>query len=101
MIVDVAPAARDRFDQTLLLYSSYMSDRSLDRIQLRIDKMLVYLTKNPRFGPYADGVAPGKDGVRYRKVTVGKIKIIYKIVGDRIKVSDIFDARQDPRKMRG
>lgn len=37
----------------------------------------------------------------YRRLVVGNFKIIYRIVDDMIHVTDIFDARQDPKRMRG
>lgn len=38
---------------------------------------------------------------QYRRLVVGNFKIIYRIDGEWIRVTDIFDARQDPRRMRG
>ena len=37
----------------------------------------------------------------YRRLVAGNFKIIYRIEGEVIQVTDIFDARQDPRRMRG
>ncbi len=37
----------------------------------------------------------------YRRLVVGNFKIIYRIDGEMIYVTDIFDARQDPQRMRG
>lgn len=37
----------------------------------------------------------------YRRLVVGNFKIIYRIEGEMIYVTDIFDTRQDPKRMRG
>jgi plasmid stabilization system protein ParE len=37
----------------------------------------------------------------YRRLVAGNFKIIYRVEGDMIHVTDIFDARQDPKRMRG
>ena len=37
----------------------------------------------------------------YRRLVVGNFKIIYRIDGEWIRITDIFDARQDPKRMRG
>ena len=36
----------------------------------------------------------------HRRVIKGHSKIIYRVVGDTIYVTDVFDSRQDPRKMK-
>ncbi|MBL0127412.1 MAG: type II toxin-antitoxin system RelE/ParE family toxin [Flavobacteriales bacterium] len=37
----------------------------------------------------------------YRRLVVGNFKVIYRVDDEVIYVTDIFDARQDPSKMRG
>jgi plasmid stabilization system protein ParE len=37
----------------------------------------------------------------YRRLVVGNFKIIYRIEGEVIHVTDIFDSRQDPKRIRG
>ena len=37
----------------------------------------------------------------YRRLVVGNFKIIYRIEGEVIYVTDTFDARQDPKRMQG
>ena len=78
-----------------------MSDTSVLRRRQRVIDGLSFLATHPRAGPYADEIKPGEDGIRYRKWLVDHFKIIYKIVSDELWVSDIFDGRQDPSKMRG
>ncbi|MCE2995769.1 MAG: type II toxin-antitoxin system RelE/ParE family toxin [Cyclobacteriaceae bacterium] len=40
-------------------------------------------------------------GQSHRRVIVNNYKIIYVIKNDYILITDIFDARQDPQKMKG
>ena len=39
-------------------------------------------------------------GQSHRRIIEGNYKIIYRIDGDMIYVTDIFDTRQDPGKMK-
>jgi hypothetical protein len=43
----------------------------------------------------------GRQKFVYRRLVVGNFKVIYRIEKDLIYVTDIFDARQDPKRMRG
>jgi len=38
-------------------------------------------------------------GMGHRRMVSGNYKIIYRIEGELVVVTDIFDARQDPEKM--
>ena len=42
----------------------------------------------------------GKEYV-YRRLVIGNFKVIYRIDGEVVYVTDIFDMRQDPKMMRG
>jgi toxin ParE1/3/4 len=37
----------------------------------------------------------------HRRLIIGHYKIIYRIIGEVIYITDIFDSRQDPAKMKG
>lgn len=52
--------------------------------------------------PGAGQIEPWLEGAthEYRRLVVGRFKVIYRIDGNRILVTDIFDTRQDPRRMR-
>lgn len=39
--------------------------------------------------------------LNHRYILKGHTKIIYRIEGDKIYITDFFDSRQDPRKMKG
>lgn len=40
-------------------------------------------------------------GLGHRRLIEGHIKIVYRIVGETVYITDIFDSRQDPDKMKG
>jgi toxin ParE1/3/4 len=39
-------------------------------------------------------------GLDHRRIVEGNYKIIYRVINDIIYVTDIFDSRQDPAKMK-
>ena len=53
--------------------------------------------------PHAGQVEVWMDGRdhEYRRLVVGNFKVIYRIDGEVIHVTDIFDSRQNPKRMRG
>lgn len=40
-------------------------------------------------------------GLAHRRIMEGHYKIIYRFIGEYIYITDIFDSRQDPYKMKG
>jgi len=40
-------------------------------------------------------------GLGHRRLVVSHYKIIYRVAGEYIYITDIFDSRQDPDKMKG
>ena len=40
-------------------------------------------------------------GLGHKRLIVSHYKIIYRIIGEYIYITDIFDSRQDPDKMKG
>ncbi len=39
--------------------------------------------------------------LEHRRLIEGNYKIIYRVIGEYIYITDIFDSRQDPDKMKG
>ena len=39
-------------------------------------------------------------GLDHRRVVVGNHKVVYLVTPDEVRVIDVFDARQDPQRMR-
>jgi toxin ParE1/3/4 len=65
-----------------------------DRILDHADTLLVQPLKGQK-EPFLDHL-----GLGHRRFVVSHYKIIYKVVGEYIYITDIFDARQDPDKMK-
>jgi toxin ParE1/3/4 len=40
-------------------------------------------------------------GLNHRRIVISHYKIIYRIIGEYIYITDIFDSRQNPGKMKG
>ncbi|RLC25108.1 MAG: hypothetical protein DRH21_04460 [Deltaproteobacteria bacterium] len=66
-------------------------DKILDKAEL--------LIKNPFLGQKEELLAPL--GLQHRRLIVDHCKIIYRIENGIIFITDIFDSRQDPKKMNG
>ena len=64
-----------------------------------VTKALKYLEEHPGWGAVEELI--GTSRYRYRRIVVGHIKIIYRVGRAVIHVTDIFDSRQDPGKMKG
>ena len=50
---------------------------------------------------YTEGPFLEHLGLGHRPIIEGHFKIIYKVEGEYIYITDIFDSRQDPDKMKG
>ena len=66
-----------------------------DRILAKADKLLDY----PQLGQLEEYLAHLDKG--HRRLVEGNHKIIYRMEGGNIYITDIFDSRQDPSKMKG
>ena len=66
-----------------------------DKILAKADKLL----ENPYLGQQEEYLE--HIGQSHRRVIEGYYKIIYKLEGETIVITDIFDSRQDPSKMKG
>jgi toxin ParE1/3/4 len=40
-------------------------------------------------------------GLNHRRIVVNHYKIIYRVIGEYIYITDIFDSRQNPDRMKG
>jgi len=66
-----------------------------DQILDRADTLLLQPLKGQK-EPFLEHL-----GLGHRRLVESHYKIIYRVVGDYIYVTDIFDSRQDPDKMKG
>ena len=99
MKVEVKPVAYRRMLRSIRLVYGKASPETRQRIGERILDEVNALAQ--RIG--VSQLEPALDHLRmgHRRVVVGKFKIIYRVLKDRIIVTDIFDARQDPKRMKG
>jgi len=79
-----------------------MAGASLEKREEVIDRVLEE-TRTLVVWPHAGQVEIWMEGRTfvYRRLVVGNFKVIYRIEKDLIYVTDIFDGRQDPKRMRG
>ena len=66
-----------------------------NRILDRADTLLLQPNQGPK-EPYLEHL-----NLDYRRIIESHYKIIYRVVGETIYITDVFDSRQDPDKMKG
>ena len=74
--------------------ASELIDQQVDALWSRVDRLL----QHPTAGQFEDQLHDL--GLRHRRWVLGELKIVYRIVEDRLIVTDFFDSRQDPRHMK-
>ena len=99
MKVIITEPAWESYAQALNFLSGYMTDRELERWDKKLWDNIDDLKKWPRRGQYEPWLEYKGEG--HRRLVVGKFKVIYRIGSRAIYIMDIFDAQQDPRKMKG
>jgi len=86
-------------EETLEFIAQKVSQDKLIEIRDQILDRADTLLKQPLIGqkePFLEHL-----GFGHRRLVEGHCKIIYKVVGEYIYITDIFDSRQDPDKMKG
>ncbi len=86
-------------EETLEFIALSVTQKKMIEIRDRILDRADTLLKQPLIGqkePFLDHL-----GLGHRRLIEGHCKIIYKVVGEYIYITDIFDSRQDPDKMKG
>lgn len=94
----IADSAWESLARLQAYWAQYNAD---EKVEARVDELLaevLWLSEWPGAG--AQEVLLKRRGRQYRRWVVGRVKIVYYIVGDELRVSDFFDARQDPRRMK-
>jgi len=97
--IEYAIEAIENMERSLDVTCSGMSGERREALVSKIFEATHGLLQHPRGGqlePLMAGMTH-----EYRRLVVGNFKIIYRIEAETIYVTDIFDARQDPRRMRG
>lgn len=85
--------------ESLEFISEQVSPEKLLQIRDQILNSTDILLNNPKSGqlePYLEHLNLG-----HRRLVEGNYKIIYRIEGQIIYITDIFETRQNPKKMKG
>jgi toxin ParE1/3/4 len=91
--------ALQSLEEALEFIAPKVSYEKLIEIRDRILDTADTLLSQPLKGqsePYLEHLQLG-----YRRLVEGHYKIIYRVIGEYIYITDIFDSRQDPDKMKG
>ena len=85
------------------ILTDYWSDlKTHERIVQRVDELwdnVDWLLKHPRAGQVEEQL--DELGLGHRRWVVREVKIVYRIVGQVLLITEFFDSRQDPRKIKG
>ena len=86
-------------EEALEFIAPKVSSEKLVKIRNRILDAADTLLLQPQLGqkePYLEHLS-----LEHRRLIEGNYKIIYRVIGEYIYITDIFDSRQDPDKMKG
>ena len=91
--------ALERLDEIHTYLEKEASERIADRTIGRILEAVKLLEQFPHGGQ----VEPWLEhkGLRHRRAVIGQYKVVYRLHRMEIRITDVFDARQDPGKMKG
>jgi toxin ParE1/3/4 len=86
-------------EETLNFIAPFITYEKLIEIRDKVLDAADTLVLHPLQGP----IEPFLEhlGLGHRRLVVSHYKIIYRVSGDYIYITDIFDSRQDPSKMKG
>ncbi len=99
MRVELTEPAWESLDQAIAFLHLHWSERVIDRIVSRLWENIELLLEFPFGGQVETDLAYMGKG--HRRIVVGHFKVIYYVDGEVVYVTDIFDSRQDPGKMKG
>ena len=80
-------------------YKQFVSRKIADRIKSGIIEKLKTLKDNPHIGQKEEFLE--HLNLSHRRMVEGNYKIVYRIEEETIFITDIFDARKNPDKIRG
>lgn len=81
-----------------LYYRMAANERVAEKIRSSIFESTRPLLKDPLIGAIEENLIELKQQHQY--LVVGNYKIIYRVIASKIYVTDIFDCRQNPKKMK-
>lgn len=98
MRIVVTTPAWESYLHAMQFLAGYMTDRELERLDEKLWDRIADLKKFPRGGQFEPYLVHLGEG--HRRLVVGNFKVVYRLEGRTVHITDIFDARQDPRKMK-
>lgn len=98
MKVVVTTAARRRLKILLQFYLYAHGEAYASRVLNAVQEAIHWLGEHPGAGAPEAWIDSGRT---HRRWVVGHIKLVYLVKGKILRITDIFDSRQDPRKMIG
>lgn len=81
-----------------LYYRMVAGEKVADKIRKSVFDATRRLIKDPLIGVIEENLQDLKQGHRY--LVEGNYKIIYKVIQNTIYITDIFDCRQNPQRMK-
>ncbi len=99
MDIVITNPAKSNLRKLYNYYKKEVSKKLAERIKLDLLKTISKLKTNPYIGQKEEQLA--SLNLNHRYLVNGHYKIIYRIEGDTIYITDFFDSRQNPTKMKG
>ncbi|HMU12390.1 MAG TPA: type II toxin-antitoxin system RelE/ParE family toxin, partial [Flavobacteriales bacterium] len=99
MILTITAQARERLFGIWLHIRETASEERADKVEERLLKRAQELIEQPWKGPPERELVGLNKGHRF--LLLGRYKIIYRVVGDKIHITDFFDTKRHPSHMRG
>jgi len=99
MTVEVTSQAQQRLFEIWKRISKESSPTIADKVEVRLLKRSRELKAHPRKGPVEPALAFRGQGHRF--LLLGRYKILYLIAGEVVFITDFFDTKQHPSRMRG
>ena len=99
MTLQVSTAARQRLFDIWKRIRDDSSAHRADKVEERLLERALELLEHPLKGPPEPRLAVLNKGHRY--LLLGRYKIIYRVMEDVVHITDFFDPKQHPSRMRG
>ena len=97
--LDVSNTALKRLEGLIAGWRNAHSDQRVEEMVDELFDQAEWLRSYPRAGAVEEWLNTGR--FHYRRWVVGHVKIIYRVTRTAVRVTDFFDSRQDPKKMKG
>jgi plasmid stabilization system protein ParE len=91
--------AKRSLARTIRTLARIYSKGYLTKLKKQVDEQVDWLADHPLAGAFEPELEQLGQG--HRRWVVGPIKLVYRVTGGTILVTDIFDSRRDPQRMKG